>query len=68
MSNLDRIFRPELPEGRVSSLKEGQIYGWIPAEITSVYDPEGLGRVKVKCDLFEENSDLPNSNDGYVWK
>lgn len=41
--------------------------GWVPGEITSLDDPEKIGRVRVRCDVIAPNTDLPNNNDGWVW-
>lgn len=41
--------------------------GWVPGEITSLDDPAKLGRVRVRCDLIQPDTDLPNSTDGWVW-
>lgn len=67
MPSLSRIFTPERPEGLASHLEEGFIIGWVPGEITSVDDPEKLGRIRVRCDLIQQDTDLPNANDGWVW-
>jgi hypothetical protein len=67
MVSLEKLARPDLPEGRFSAFQEGVIPGWIPAEITSIDDPKKLGRVKVRSDLIAENVDLPNDDDGWVW-
>lgn len=67
MPSLNKLVRPELPEGRASHLEEGFITGWVPGEITSLDDPEKIGRVRVRADLIQQNNDLPNVNDGWVW-
>jgi uncharacterized protein involved in type VI secretion and phage assembly len=67
MPSLSRIFTPERPEGLATHLEEGFIIGWVPGEITSIDDPEKLGRIRVRCDLIQQDTDLPNANDGWVW-
>jgi len=67
MTSLDRAFRPELPEGRATHIKEGFVMGWLPAEIVSLDDPERNGRVQVRCDLVQPNTVWPNANDGWCW-
>lgn len=64
---INRLLRPELPEGRATHLQEGFIMGWVPGEISSLDDPEKIGRVRVRCDILHENKDLPNNDDGWVW-
>lgn len=41
--------------------------GCIPGIITSVNDVEKLGRVKVRVDLIDPTTNLPNASDGYAW-
>lgn len=67
MVSLEKFLRPDFPEGRSTELAEGKIMGWVPGEISSLDDPEKLGRVKVRCDLIQQDEDLPNHNDGWVW-
>jgi len=67
MVTLEKFVRPDLPEGRSTELSEGKIMGWVPGEITALEDPERLGRVRVRCDIIQQDIDLPNSNDGFCW-
>lgn len=67
MPNITNLVAPERPEGRASHLEQGFVIGWVPGEITSLDDPEKIGRVKVRCDLIHQDTDLPNANDGWVW-
>lgn len=66
MATFDRLLHPEDPKSYNTSQGEGVINGWVPGEITSLDDPEFLGRVKVKVFGFGE-ADFPNSRDGYAW-
>lgn len=67
MATISTVFTPERPEGRASHQEQGFIMGWIPGEISSLDDPEKIGRVKVRCDIIEQDTDLPNSTDGWCW-
>ncbi|MBW4429957.1 MAG: phage baseplate assembly protein V [Nostoc desertorum CM1-VF14] len=40
--------------------------GWIPGIITSLEDPEGLGRIQAKWNLIDSNPNLQNSDDTLV--
>lgn len=66
MVSLEKLARPEFIEGRSSELMEGKLMGGIPAEITSLDDPEKIGRIQVRCPLIDENVNLPNGEDGWV--
>jgi hypothetical protein len=68
--SFEKLVRPDLPEAHTPQAQQGLISGWVPAilnRIESSDDPEGLGRVKVQCDLLAINQTLPNSWDGMVW-
>ena len=68
--SLEHITHPGIPERQTSEWQNGTIVGWIPAKISKIEsssDPEGLGRVRVQCDLISRSSDLPNGWDGWVW-
>ena len=63
MVSLEKLSRPEFIEGRSSELMEGKIMGGIPAEITSLDDPEKIGRIQVCCSLIDDTKNLPNGDD-----
>jgi hypothetical protein len=66
MVSLEKLARPDFIEGRFTDLNEGRIMGGIPAEITSLDDPEKIGRIQVCCPLIDANANLPNGEDGWV--
>ena len=66
MVSLEKFARPDFIEGRFTDLNEGRIMGGIPAEITSLDDPEKIGRIQVCCPLIDANANLPNGEDGWV--
>jgi hypothetical protein len=65
--SFESAFDPENPRNQATHLKEGFVMGWVPGTITSIDDLEKINRVRVKCPLLDENSDLPNNEDYYVW-
>jgi|GEM_PF-2979695 hypothetical protein len=66
MVSLEKFVRPDFAEGRFTDLNEGRIMGGIPAEITSLDDPEKIGRIQVCCPLIDDTANLPNGEDGWV--
>lgn len=64
--SFDQLVRPTFAESRNTALQEGFLYGLIPGLITSVDDPERIGRVKVECPVIEQGVNLPNGNDGWI--
>jgi hypothetical protein len=66
MVSLEKLARPEFVEGRSSELMEGKIMGGIHAEITSLDDPEKIGRIQVCCPLINDTANLLNGWDGYA--
>jgi hypothetical protein len=67
MTSLDRVFRPSLTEKYGSHLQEGFIIGWIPGIVTSLDDPEKLGRVQCTCPLIDEGLNMPNIDGQWCW-
>jgi hypothetical protein len=65
--DLNQLVNPELPESHFPNLQSGQVMGWIPATITDLNDPKGLGRVRVKIDLIDPNTSISNLEDGWCW-
>lgn len=68
----DHFLRPDLPEARSPEWTHGLVMGLIPAVLTGIetgdeVDHEGLGRIRVRCDLISPVADLPNSYNGLVW-
>jgi hypothetical protein len=66
MVTLEKLARPDFVEGRFTDLNEGRVPGGLPAEITSLDDPEKIGRIQVCCPLIDANANLPNGDDGWV--
>jgi len=66
MVSLEKLARPDFAEGRFTDLNEGRIMGGLPAEITSLNDPEKLGRIQVCCPLIDDTANLPNGDDGWI--
>lgn len=58
---IEKIFNPDDPQ-----LSEKLIPGCLPGIVVGLDDPERLGRIQVVCPLIDENSPLPNKNDGWV--
>jgi hypothetical protein len=64
-SYLDQIVNPQYPESHFPNYKNGQIIGIVPAIVTSTEDPEGLGRIRLKFPIFDNNKELSNVSGGY---
>lgn len=67
MPSFDYLLNPTQANNLSRESSKSYPGGIFPAIITSTYDPEGLGRVKVQCSLFSESLNLPNGSDGYAW-
>lgn len=67
MTSIDRLTHPDQISRRATHLQEGFIIGWVPGEITDLNDPEKIGRIRVRCDLIQPDTDLPNESDGWSW-
>ena len=65
MSKLNRLLQPGKAESAFSHLEEN-IFLPLPGRITSIADPEKIGRVRVCCPLIDPNNDLPNNQDGWI--
>lgn len=65
--DLNQLVNPELPESHFPNLQSGQVMGWIPATVTDLNDPKGLGRIRVKIDLIDPNTSISNLEDGWCW-
>ncbi len=48
-------------------IKEGYMIGWHIGQITSLEDPEGLGRIQAKLIEVDPNLNIPNEEDCMVW-
>jgi hypothetical protein len=57
---------PEHAESHATHLQEGYFMGCLPAEVTSVNDPNKAGRIKARAKLIDEFNDLPNAVDGWI--
>jgi len=65
--DLNQFINPELPESHFPNLQSGQVIGWVPATVTDLDDPKGLGRIRVKVDLIDPNTSISNLEDGWCW-
>jgi len=65
--DLNQFINPELPESHFPNLQSGQVIGWVPATVTDLDDPKGLGRIRVKIDLIDPNTSISNLEDGWCW-
>ena len=65
--DLNQFINPELPEAHFPNLQSGQVIGWVPATVTDLDDPKGLGRIRVKIDLIDPNTSISNVEDGWCW-
>lgn len=68
---IDRILQPDQPEARNLFEDYGVMAGWIPGLLRNIeddaIDPEGLGRIKVTCNLFSALEEMPNDYAGWVY-
>lgn len=67
MPSFDKTFRPDIHEGGNTALQEGKIYGWVIGIVTDVKDLESIGRIKCRIPLFDDSTDMPNSDDVMIW-
>lgn len=63
---MQAITHPEHAESHATHLREGYFMGCLPAEVTSVKDPNNAGRIKCRSSIIDEFSDLPNGVDGWI--
>ena len=63
---LQALTHPSDPSSFATHLKEGYIIGPILGEVSSVDDPEKIGRIKARCPLIKPGIDLPSGLDGWI--
>jgi hypothetical protein len=67
MATFDEVLRPDAPAARATHLQQNFVMGWIPGEIDNVADPNGIGRIKIRSDLLQDNTVIPNAEDCQVY-
>ena len=63
MATFDRLYNPSSPQSYDSETK---IVGGLVGEITSTYDPKGIGRVRVKVSAIDPVAEMPAGSEGWA--